>query len=145
MISDKRFDEAEQILVVSVPMQLRKRGGRRRIIVPEQMQTSKTKRDYSEALALAITRAHHWKELLDAGKFASISELAQAIGLDISYAARLFRLTFLAPDIIEAILDGREPDGLSMRILAKPISLDWREQREELGFANPVVSTAEDR
>jgi len=134
MISDKRFDEADQILVVSVPMQLRKRGGRRRIIVPEQMQTSETKRDYSEALALAITRAHHWKELLDAGKFISISELAQAIGLDVSYAARLFRLTFLAPDIIEAILDGREPDGLSMRILAKPIPLDWREQREELGF-----------
>jgi len=136
MISDKRFDEADQILVVSVPMQLRKRGGRRRIIVPEQTQSSETKRDYSEALALAITRAHHWKELLDSGKFASISELAQAMGLDVSYAARLFRLTFLAPDIIEAILDGREPDGLSMRILAKPISLDWREQREELGFAS---------
>lgn len=135
MISDKRFDEADQILIVSVPMQLRKRGGRRRIIVPEQMQTSETKRDYSEALALAIIRAHHWKELLDSGKFASISELAQAIGLDVSYAARLFRLTFLAPDIIEAILDGKEPDGLSMRILAKPISLHWREQREELGFA----------
>ena len=106
MISDKRFDEADQILVVNVPMQLRKRGGRRRIIVPEQLQSSETKRDYSEALALAIARAHHWKELLDAGKFASISELAQAIGLDVSYAARLFRLTFLAPDIIEAILDG---------------------------------------
>ena len=134
MISDERFDEADQILIVSVPMQLRKRGGR--IIVPEQMQTSETKHDYSEALALAITRAHHWKELLDSGKFASISELAQAIGLDVSYAARLFRLTFLAPDIIEAILDGREPDGLSMRILAKPISLDWREQREELGFGS---------
>ncbi len=133
MISDERFDEADQILIVSVPMQLRKRGGR--IIVPEQMQTSETKHDYSEALALAITRAHHWKELLDSGKFASISELAQAIGLDVSYAARLFRLTFLAPDIIEAILDGKEPDGLSMRILAKPISLHWREQREELGFA----------
>jgi len=145
MISDRRFDEADQILVVSVPMQLRKRGGRRRIIVPEQMQTSKTKRDYSEALALAITRAHHWKELLDAGKFASISELAQVIGLDVSYAARLFRLTFLAPDIIEAILDDREPDGLSMRILAKPISGDWREQREELGFPYSAASIAAGR
>jgi hypothetical protein len=145
MTADRRFDEDTQMLVVYIPMQLKKRGGRRRIIVPEQIQRAGASRDYSEALALAITRAHHWKELLDAGKFASISELAQAIGLDVSYAARLFRLTFLAPDIIEAILDGKEPDGLSMRILAKPISLDWREQREELGFANPVVSTAEDR
>ena len=107
--------------------------------IGEQRQASETKCDYSEALALAITRAHRWKELVDSGKFSSISEPAQAIGLDVSYAARLFRLTFLASDVIEAILDGREPDGLSMRILAKPISLDWRQQREELGFASSAV------
>ncbi|MCX6343458.1 MAG: hypothetical protein NT018_00115 [Armatimonadetes bacterium] len=130
---NRRFDEKNQMLIVDIPMRLKKRGGRR-IIVPERLQSTDTKHNYSESLALAITRAHLWKELIDSGKFASISELAQAIGLEVSYAARLYRLTLLAPDIIEAILDGREPDGMSMRILSQPIPLDWKEQRELLGF-----------
>ena len=137
MTVNRRFDETDQMLVVNIPMQLKKRGGRRRIIVPEQIQPTGARRDYSESLALAVTRAHRWKELVDSGRFSSISELAHAIGLDPSYAARLFRLTFLAPDIIEAILDGNEPDGLSMRVLAQPIPLDWNEQRRTLGFDAP--------
>lgn len=124
------------MLVVDIPMRLKKRGGRRCIIVPERMLADDTKHDYSESLALSITRAHRWKELIDSGRFSSISELAQAIGLDVSYAARLYRLTLLAPDIIEAILDGREPDGLSMRVLSQPIPLDWKEQRKLLGFGH---------
>ncbi len=74
------------------------------------------------------------KRLIDSGKFASISELAIAIGMDFSYAARIYRLTYLAPDIIEAILNGREPDGLSMRVLCKPVPMNWDQQRELLGF-----------
>ncbi len=84
---------------------------------------------YAESFALAIARAHHWKGLIDSGKFASLSELATAIGMDKSYAARIYRFTYLAPDIIEAILDGKEPDGLSMRVLASVKSAIWEEQR----------------
>ncbi|MHB9036315.1 MAG: hypothetical protein ACYC64_06585 [Armatimonadota bacterium] len=131
---NRRFDEMNQLLVIDIPMQMKKRGGRRCIIVPERLQTADTKHDYSESLALATTRAHRWKELIDSGKFVSISELAQSIGMDASYAARIYRLTLLAPDIIEAILDGNEPEGLSMRVLSQPISLDWREQRALLGL-----------
>ncbi len=120
------------LITVTVPVQVRRRGGRRRIIVPEQVPESS--RTYAESFALAIARAHHWKELIDSGKFASVSELATKIGLDFSYAARIYRLTYLAPDIIEAILDGREPDGLSMRVLCKPAPMDWNQQRERLGF-----------
>ena len=68
-----RFDRKNQMLVVDIPMQMKKRGGRRCIIVPERLQSTDTKHDYSESLALAITRAHRWKELIDSGKFASIS------------------------------------------------------------------------
>ncbi|MBI2844854.1 MAG: hypothetical protein HYX78_15790 [Armatimonadetes bacterium] len=131
---NRRFDEKNQMLIVDIPMRLKKRGGRRHIIVSDRLQTAETKHDYSESLALAITRSHRWKELIDSGRFSSISELAQAICLDVSYAARLYRLTLLAPDIIEAILDGNEPDGLSMRVLSQPIPLDWKAQRKLLGF-----------
>ena len=95
------------------------------------------------SLALAIARAHHWKELIDSGKFASISELAIAIGMDFSYAARIYRLTYLAPDIIEAILNGREPDGLSMRVLCKPVPMNWDQQRELLGSGAMILLMTE--
>ncbi len=119
------------LITITVPVNVRKRGGRRRIIVADQVPDS---RIYAESFTVAIARAHHWKELIDSGKFASLSELANAIGLAVSYAARIYRLTYLAPDIIEAILDGREPDGLSMRVLRKPVPMEWDEQRKWLGF-----------
>lgn len=60
---------------------------------------------------------------------AGIEDLAQALGVDRSYAGRLLRLTSLAPDIVEAILRGDEPDGLSLRKLQKELPMCWREQR----------------
>ncbi len=129
----------DQLITVTVPIQMKRRAGRRRIVVTEQVPSRQVARTYSESLALAIARAHHWKGLIDSGKFASLSELATAIGLAVSYAARIYRLTYLAPDIIEAILDGREPEGLSMRVLCKPVPAEWIEQRERLGFPRVFV------
>ncbi len=123
------------LITVTVPVNVRKRGGRRRIIVPEQVQGNGN-RTYAESLALSVARAHHWKRLIDSGKYGSISELALAIGMNFSYAARIYRLTYLAPDIIEAILDGREPDGLSMRVLEHVKTVVWEEQRARLGWGD---------
>jgi hypothetical protein len=75
-------------------------------------------------------------KLLDEGKFGSVSDLAREIGLDVSFAARLLRLTLLAPDIVEAILMGEEPSGLSLTKLTKELPPDWERQRNELGFAD---------
>ena len=80
-----------------------------------------------------IARPHRWQKLLDEGKFESVSDLARQIGLDVSFAARLLRLTRLAPDIIEAILTGEEPSGLSLTMLTKQLSVVWEEQRREPG------------
>ena len=71
---------------------------------------------------------------MDAGTFKSVSDLAREIGLDVSFAARLLRLTPLAPDIIEAILMGEEPSGFSMPMLTKQLSVVWEEQRQALGI-----------
>jgi len=118
-------------------MRIKKRSGRRQIVVQEQVPDAS--RTYAESLVLSVARAHHWKELIDSGKFASLSELATAIGMAVSYVARIYRLTYLAPDIIEAVLDGNEPEGLSMRKLNTPTPLDWDQQREWLGFAPDSV------
>ena len=83
----------------------------------------------------ALARAFHWQELVDSGKYASISDLAEALGLDRSYVSRIMRLALLAPDIVEAIVQGREPSGLSLKRLVKGMPMGWEEQRE--GFAMP--------
>jgi hypothetical protein len=88
---------------------------------------------HQEALVVAIARAYRWQRLLDGGKFESVSGLAREIGLDPSFAARLLRLTLLAPDIVEAILIGEEPSGLSLTILTKQLPVPWNGQRKVLG------------
>lgn len=78
-----------------------------------------------------------WQKLLDEGKFESISDLAREIGLDVSFAARLLRLTLLAPDIVESILTGNEPSGLSLTTLTKQLPALWGEQRAIFGLTPP--------
>ncbi len=124
-----------QGIVVNVPLRMKKRGGRREVILPQAFASDKPMhQSHQEALVLALARAHRWQALLEDGKFASVSELAREIGLDVSFAARLLRLTLLAPDIIEAILMGEEPSGLSLTMLTKHLPVTWEEQRKELGF-----------
>lgn len=125
----------DQGIVVSVPLRLKKRGGRKEVILSQGSTSDGSMRPtYQEALVIAIARAHRWQRLLDEGKFQSISDIAREIGLDVSFAARLMRLTLLAPDIIELILMGDEPSGLSLTTLTKPFPPDWNRQRKELGI-----------
>jgi len=120
-------------IVVNVPLVLKKRGGRKEVILPQAFASDSPMRpSHQEALVIAIARAHRWQKLLDEGKFESISDLAREIGLDVSFAARLLRLTLLAPDIVESILMGEEPSGLSLTMLTKQLSVLWNEQRTRL-------------
>lgn len=128
-MSSIALKQSDQGVRVHVPMTFRKRSGRREIIVPDGLDaTNDCAPDYHEALVIAISRAHRWKKMLDEGRYGSIAELAQAVKINRHYLARLLRLTLLAPDIIEAILDGREPDGMSLEQLRRPMSMVWKEQ-----------------
>jgi len=143
MISGATMAHTDGGIVVSVPLTMKKRNGRKEIIIPG-MSSSETilPANHQEALVIALARAHRWKKLLDEGKFESITELAEAVGLDVSFAARLLRLTLLAPDIVEAILMGKEPNGLSLTKLTQVRSAIWEEQRRELGFCAAPLGTA---
>lgn len=124
-------------LLIHVPMLMRRRRGRKLIIAPEGMDGAQTDAPPAsqERLVTTLARAHAWTRLLDEGRFKSTAQLAAAVNKDSSYVARIMRLATLAPDITQAILDGREPDGLSYMQLVKVSSCDWEDQREELGFA----------
>lgn len=127
--------QSEGGVCVHVPMTLKRRSGRKEVIIPDGLEnTTDTGPDYHDALVIAISRAHRWKRLLDEGRYASIIEMAQALKTNRHQMARLLRLTLLAPDIIEAILSGSEPDGLSLRQLVSEIPALWSEQVQRYGF-----------
>jgi hypothetical protein len=122
-----------QTLTIRVPLTLRKRGGRKQVVSPEGACWGQPRPRVDNTMVKAIARAHRWKRLMESGRFASVTELAEAEKINQSYLCRVLRLTLLAPDIVEAILDGRQPAGLQMDDLLKPMPLEWAAQRTLLG------------
>ena len=125
-----RLSEKNGRLVIHIPMQFRRRSGRKEILMP----AGSDKRQPGEVpvykpLAVAVARAHRWQVLLEQGRFKSISELADVVGVDRGYVGRLLNLTLLAPDIVGKIMVGLEPAGVSLRQLTKTMPARWDEQR----------------
>ena len=75
-------------------------------------------------------------EILNNGRVKSISELARDLEVDGSYVTRILKWTTLAPDIIEASINGQEPDRLSLAKLTRSISEEWNDQRIIFGFGD---------
>lgn len=118
-------------LTLHVPFRISKRGGRKEMHLPEgAMQLRRT----DSTIIKALARAYRWKRLLDEGSFATIEEIAGHERISASYLTRVMRLTLLAPDIVEAILDGRTP-ALGMDELLNPMTPVWSEQRAVLGYS----------
>jgi hypothetical protein len=118
-------------LTVSLPLQFTRRGGRKQVVMPEgQSAPVRGRARIDSTLVKAIARAHRWQRMLESGAYASIAELASADRINPSYLARVLRLTLLAPDIVESILDGRhDPLCLSLDKLMKPFPIQWDAQR----------------
>src|SRR3712207_3617382 len=87
------------------------------------------------ALVKALARAFRYQRLLEQGRYASISEMAAAERIDRGYLGRVLQLTLLAPDIVEAILDGRQPPELGLPTLMEPFPLKWDVQRTTLAVS----------
>jgi hypothetical protein len=94
------------------------------------------------AMLKALARAFRWKRMLEGGRYASISEIATAEKIDRGYVGSILRLTLLAPDIVEAILDGRQLAVLSLPALLKPFSPEWNEQRRALSAGGRITADA---
>ena len=120
-------------VVIRVPLKFKRRGGRKEIIAPPGVSGGEANQPRrNEPLALTLARAHRWRDLLEEGRYPTIRALARDLGLEWSYVGRILRLTLLAPDIVEAIIKGEEPDGLSYRKLVR-LPVEWEGQRRALG------------
>jgi hypothetical protein len=116
-------------LTIRIPMRLQRRGGRKLIMTPEGVAVSAPKPSRDETLVKALVRAHRWRRRIESGRATSITDLAEHEGVTDAYVCRLLPLTCLAPDIVEAILDGRQPKGLRLAELLGNGPLAWEEQR----------------
>ena len=104
-----------------------------RLLVPTDSATESPSRPVP-SLIKAVARAHHWPEQIIHGELKGRRSIARLTGLDERYVGRVLQCAFLAPDIVEAILDGRQPADLGIQKLLKDIPLDWTAQRRLLGF-----------
>ena len=82
----------------------------------------------------ALARGFRWRKLLETGVYGTIEEIAAAEKINSSYVSRLLRMTLLAPDIVESVLDGRQPTKVTLALLMRPFPVAWEEQ-VEAGFS----------
>ncbi len=113
-------------VTLHVPFRLVKRGGRKEMVLPDGAEQT---RKPDNALVKALARAFRWKRMLESGEFATIAELAEREGIATSYMTRILRLTQLEPGIIEAVLDGRQNDAVTLARLMDPFPMSWIEQK----------------
>jgi len=95
-------------ITVRVPLKIRRRPGRKTVVMPVPTADTAIPTRADPALVKALARAFRYQKLLDEGQYASISEMAAAERIDRGYLGTLLRLTLLAPELVEAFLDGRE-------------------------------------
>jgi len=105
---------------------------RKEILVPGASGTQPRRID--QALILALARARSWMRGLRQGEFVDTAEIAQRFGLSDAHVRRHLRFAYLAPDIVEAIIDGRQPRALTVKLLLRGIPFDWVDQRAAFGF-----------
>jgi hypothetical protein len=121
--------------MVSIAVSFLQRAGRKQILSPAGAAPWSPAPRVDSALVKAVVRAHRWRQMIESGKYASSAELAKAEKVNDSYLSRILRLTLLAPDIIEAILTGRQPATLQLDELLKPLPAAWSQQRSKLHIA----------
>lgn len=98
--------------------------------VPQAFKPSAEK----EPLLKAIAQAFEWKAMLDEGRALTVADLSRKTNMNPSYIARVMRLTLLAPDIIESILNGRQPAELTLLDIFRSQPYEWAAQRKKYGF-----------
>jgi len=118
-------------VTVRVPLTVRRRSGRKTMVslgFGAEGGRIATKAD--PALVKALARAFRYQKLLDEGRYASISEMATAEKIERGYLGTLLRLTLLAPEMVEAILNGRQPERVTLPWLLVGVAVAWGEQGE---------------
>ena len=125
------------VISVRVPIQIKRYGGKKLILLPEGAQLTPPKETPKpdETLVRALAKAYYWQNLIDTNRYKSIDDLSRQRNMNASYISRILRLNQLAPQIKKAILDGTQPRQLSLQDMQTPFPDIWDEQLTHFGFA----------
>lgn len=133
-------NEALDTLHIRIPMKFSRRSFRKMIVGPNgenidaMADTQEDNTDYTFISALG--KAFSWQRMLDDGKYATPKELAKKENVEVTHMYRVMRLTLLAPDIIEAVLNGTQPRTLTLQNVVRGFPVSWQEQRKVFGFTH---------
>ena len=139
--NDARSYVSDGQWVTLVPLTIKRRQNRKLLIPPTPESAAATAGGLDAPMIKTLGKAFYWKRLIDEGVYPTTADLARALKLEPGWAAEVLRMTLLAPDIVEAILDGRQPRHLNLQTLRGRHDLlprDWAEQRRLLGFPPPA-------
>lgn len=131
-----QYHAEDQKIIVRIPINLRRWGGKKVLVGPQGQDFRSLDLEVrkDEKLLKALGRAYRWHKMIAIGKYQSVSELADAENINKSYLQRVMRMMLLSPRIIEAILDGEQPEGFALTDIDKTFSPVWDEQAEKFGF-----------
>lgn len=119
---------ADGAITIRIPMTFRKRGGRKMIMTPDGAPWAPRPR-VDNALVKALGRAFRWQQMFETGRYANLTELATAENVTLPYLTSILRLARLNPDLVEAILDGRQPIELTLGAMLGKLPVEWADQR----------------
>lgn len=122
--------------VTVVPLTIKRRQNRKLLISPAPDPITAAG-GFDVPMIKTLGKAFYWKRLIDEGVYPTTADLARALKLEPGWAAEVLRMTALAPDVIAAIFEGRQPRHLNLHVLRgrqEQLPRDWAEQRRLLGF-----------
>ena len=85
----------------------------------------------------ALARAFRWQRMFESGRYANLTELAAAEKVTLPYLTSILQFAHLAPDLVEMILDGRQPTELTLRAISRDLPIEWAAQRSSWSDNRP--------
>ncbi|MDD5597792.1 MAG: hypothetical protein PHV82_07595 [Victivallaceae bacterium] len=116
---------------MNIPVLVKRWNGRKLIVTPDD---GKCEAEIPEceptALAKRLAQAHKWIELLESGKYSTLSQLGEAFNCDLSKVMKILNLASLSPKIQKMMVEGNIPQSLALRRLYGNIPIEWEEQEQ---------------
>jgi site-specific DNA recombinase len=132
--SEKPGESRDNVIRLEIESRVKRCGLEMRLVFPPDHHGQQLPSHPASSLLKAVARGRTWYEWILAGEVSGASAIAQKLNLNERYVRRVLECAFLAPDIVEAILDGRQPSDLTFGKLTHRLSLSWIDQRRQLGF-----------
>jgi hypothetical protein len=125
----------DEIIDLFVPLEIKKRGGSAIIILPKNLKKEEMVKCFDEKMIKAFAKAYKWKNMLKEDEIGSLAQIAVKENITGAYVSKVFNLNFIAPEIVEKILNGEQPRDLKLQdMLVGKFPLLWQEQKELWGF-----------